>query len=884
MRSAARLSVRDYLAYAALAILFAAACVFQWRESRDRLSQFVRPDQIRLPFEGGVLSDQINDVQPEAEAVGIVPGHYLVTLNGRRVRGAGEIVALLRNAKAGDVVVLGTRSTPDGPVEHEASVKLEAAYGEARRPRDWLFALTSTVGVPIACIALGFFVAAVRIRDPQAWIMLMLLLGVSRVGGTSTAYWGHDDALQPFAIVYLASTEMMLPIGMALFGIYFGERLAIDRRHPWLKWLLLGPLLYFTCAFVAMTLLAGNNWAAAIAVARRSLLFSPAFVVCMVASAVVFFAAIGFKAITSASADVRRRLRLVGAGTFVGLGPFLLGFLRSIVTGRDGFEDLPFWIVLLVLASVFVLPVTLAYVIVVHKALDVRVVIRQGVQYLFAASFVRLLQILLIAGVILGVALLVRDGTNRPQRLTMVAFGALGIVGIQRGSTRVGGWVDRWFFREAYDADVVLNDLANRVRTFVEAAPLAETVARGISASLHVPRVALLVRVKDSFQVAYALGKGIETDGLRSITIPDGSATIDRLARDGHARVYPEDDDSWIHDARVSGDERAALERLEAQLLLPLTLNQRIIGILSLGPKRSDAPYSKGDLRLLESVATQTALALENSRLAAAIAAEVSQRERMNRELEIAREVQERLFPQDCPPIDGLDYAGACRPALGVGGDYYDFIPLSPTELGIAIGDVSGKGIPAALLMSGLRASLRALQQSQGVAVHEAPGVRAFALDAGLARMMSIINELVYESSSSNRYATFFYGQYDAVTRSLVFVNAGHNPPIVLRRGGEVLRLETGGPVVGLLPACHYEQGMVELHAGDVFVAFTDGVSEAMNPSDEEWGEERLIACASALKCGAREAIAAIMSAADGFAAGAKQHDDMTVLVARVLS
>src|SRR5262249_13747499 len=154
-------------------------------------------------------------------------------------------------------------------------------------------------------------------------------------------------------------------------------------------------------------------------------------------------------------------------------------------------------------------------------------------------------------------------------------------------------------------------------------------------------------------------------------------------------------------------EEREALRQLRAQILLPLAVKERITGFVGLGPKLSEEPYSATDARLLQSVTTQAALALENSRLAAAIASEVAQRERRNREVEIGREVQERLFPQKFPPIDGLDYSGHCRPALGVGGDYYDFIRLSDGRFGIAIADVSGKGIGAALLMASLQASLR---------------------------------------------------------------------------------------------------------------------------------------------------------------------------------
>jgi sigma-B regulation protein RsbU (phosphoserine phosphatase) len=240
--------------------------------------------------------------------------------------------------------------------------------------------------------------------------------------------------------------------------------------------------------------------------------------------------------------------------------------------------------------------------------------------------------------------------------------------------------------------------------------------------------------------------------------------------------------------------------------------------------------------------------------------------------MEIAREVQERLFPQNMPPVPGLDYCGHCRPALGVGGDYYDFLGLPDNGLGIAIGDVSGKGIAAALLMASLQASLR------GQTLREKGEI-----GAELATIMRHVNRLVYDASSSNRYATFFYAQYEPVSRRLSYVNAGHNPPVVLR-AGQAIRLEVGGAVVGLLPDCPYGEGSIQLQPGDVFVAFTDGISEAMNPEDEEWGEDAMIAAArDCAGVTARETLDRLMAGADAFARGAKQHDDMTLVIARVI-
>ena len=407
-----------------------------------------------------------------------------------------------------------------------------------------------------------------------------------------------------------------------------------------------------------------------------------------------------------------------------------------------------------------------------------------------------------------------------------------------------------------------MSDLANQVRRIVDTGSVLKTVADRISESLHVPRVALLLNNGGRFELAYAVGDA-GSDGLG---IAEDSLTVQELQRNQQLTMYRDQRDSWIKHAGPA--ERHSIETLNPELLLPLSLNEKLIGIMSLGPKQSEEPFTRTDIRLLDSVATQTGLALENSRLTTAIAEELAERERFNRELEIAREVQQRLFPQKTPAVPGIEIAGYCRPALGVGGDYYDYFEVGESNLGIAIGDVSGKGFPAALLMASLRASLRA-QTMRG--------------DCELASIMQNVNTLGYESSAANKYATFFYAQYSPASRLLCYVNAGHEPPLLFR-GASVIPLDAGGPVVGLLPCIQYEQGTLTLEPGDILVALTDGISEAMNPVDEEWGIENMVRCVrdcATLPCG--KLIERVIASADEFAAGAKQHDDMTLVVARIM-
>lgn len=219
---------------------------------------------------------------------------------------------------------------------------------------------------------------------------------------------------------------------------------------------------------------------------------------------------------------------------------------------------------------------------------------------------------------------------------------------------------------------------------------------------------------------------------------------------------------------------------------------------MSLAPKLSEQPYSRSDLRLLKSVASQTGLALEVARLTAAIGEETARRERLNRELEIAREVQEWIFPQKRIIIRGIDFVGLCRPAREVGGDYYDFVELPEGKLGIAIGDVSGKGIGAALMMAGLADSLRGQAD----------------LAAGkLAALTTKLSRTVFETSPAHTYATFFYAQYDPETLQLTYVNAGHNPPMILRNSGpecELIRLDAGGPPLGVFRDSEYQEGFAD--------------------------------------------------------------------------
>ncbi len=248
---------------------------------------------------------------------------------------------------------------------------------------------------------------------------------------------------------------------------------------------------------------------------------------------------------------------------------------------------------------------------------------------------------------------------------------------------------------------------------------------------------------------------------------------------------------------------------------------------------------------------------------------EAIMRAHLEAELETARKIQERLLPREMPQLSGFQIAGTSLPSMQVGGDYFDFLDLGKGRLGIAIGDVSGKGIPAALLMANLQASLHA----QALETEK------------VAEVVSHINNLLVRSTESNMFATFFYGVLDRNISTFTSTNAGHNPPILLRTNGEIERLETGDLVLGFLQDQTYSQQTTSLQLGDVLVLYTDGITEARNPEpkkneDKLFGEERLTEVIKAnASFSAREIQAAILQAVSVHTKDTPQGDDITLVV-----
>jgi phosphoserine phosphatase RsbU/P len=244
------------------------------------------------------------------------------------------------------------------------------------------------------------------------------------------------------------------------------------------------------------------------------------------------------------------------------------------------------------------------------------------------------------------------------------------------------------------------------------------------------------------------------------------------------------------------------------------------------------------------------------------------ERQRLENEVEIARQVQQQLFPHSIPSLPGLELAAICRPARVVSGDYYDFIPLGPCRVGIALADISGKGIFAALLMASLQAALRSTAGLEG--------------QAGTAEIVSLLNKHLFRNTSDDRYATLFYAVYDSDAKTLTYTNAGHLAPIFVGNGS-VQALDQGGTVVGLFEDAEYTECTLQVRPGSLMVAFSDGLTEPESVYGEEFGMERLNTEVLRLRQASAARIAEnLVSAAEQWAGTPEQADDMTVVVARM--
>lgn len=394
------------------------------------------------------------------------------------------------------------------------------------------------------------------------------------------------------------------------------------------------------------------------------------------------------------------------------------------------------------------------------------------------------------------------------------------------------------------------------------------------------------VQLEALYDVGLAITSMLDMEELSEAILLRAVSLLD--ARRG--ALYLRDGDGYVLQRTIGGDaaelapaedpglaallageevgEQSLLPGASHLLVEPIESESGRRGLLVVADKESRTgvgPFGRSDQRTLELFANQAAIALENARLHR----EALEKERLEREMELASEIQRRLLPTTLPEIPGFELSGWSRPAQQVGGDYYDVIELADGRCGVVVGDVSGKGMPAALMVSTVHSALRLLLDRHDVGPE----------------LVERLNRHIAETSTPNKFITFFLAAVDAAAGELRFLNAGHNPPLLVAPGGEIRELETSGLPLGLLPDSTYGADTLEIAPGELLLIYSDGITEAVSPNDEQFGIARLEEVVRRCR---DEPLPVIIRSIDRataeFAAGMPQADDQTLLVMRRLS
>jgi sigma-B regulation protein RsbU (phosphoserine phosphatase) len=827
------------IALRALAIVFAAATVlYTWFWMAAVRSE--QPPAVELglnfPYQPSLHANVVTNVKTggPAEIAGFRAGDQVVAFDGRPIQDAMDQVRVWKLHRPGDSIRLTIlRPGQSAPLE---------LTGVFRRNSDLAAIPGSLPGaagrllrnsLPLAFAVVGLVILLLRPQDRNVWLLACFFAGIIASVGLPGELRTAPELLRPWMEVYNGLFLAMVGASFYFLCAVFPARSPIDRRLPWLKWasLVLG--------------LAGAGEMSRPSVSRPvatvSRLIGPQAADRFDFGVLLGFLALGLVSLAAnyfdaREANSRRKIRVIFWGTVAGLGPSLI---RAGMEQYTGFRS-PDWLDMILKALLLLVPASFAYAVFKQRVLDIPVLLRRSARYvlvqrgfLFLLCFVSFGLTLLFAASLAHLPLAIGIGQSASTSLGAL-FGTALLWGGSRVHTRVSGRIDRAFFRSAYDVRVILENLAESSRTAASREALAHLLLNQLEAALQPASLVVYLAVGNDQLGAAA---GVAPPELQ--TIRRTSPLLAELARQGGC-------------------------------LVPiLGRDGRMAGLLALGPRLSEEPYSGEDKRLLASVASQAAMALENFRLAEDIADKLEAERRTTREMEIAKEVQTRLLPQTVPILQTLECAGRCLQAARVGGDYYDFLELGRDQVGLVLADVSGKGVHAALLVANLQAHLRSLSQLTRGA-------------AGLVETLQQVNRILWKSTAAEHYATLFVGVYDDSTRRLTYVNCGHNPPLLLRADGSVDRLEATATVVGLFETWQCVACDIQLGPADLLAISSDGVTEAML-GEEEFGEPRFLdELRRARRLPLEQVVTAVFTAVQQFSAG-NQSDDLTLVVARCL-
>jgi sigma-B regulation protein RsbU (phosphoserine phosphatase) len=791
------------------------------------------------PYSGILLANlSVERIAPGSpgEAAGFRKGDRVVSVEGIPCSSLRDISRCMSGARPGDTLAYEIK-------RGERNLTLRVTFSHT--PTSEVLRKLLLIFVGLSFVTIGLLVYFRR-SDRLALVFYLLCFTFGLVL-VNVVNFEVSSARHAYKAAFYDLLVLALPALFLHFFLMFPERSPLLLRRPRLEYLVYLPgaaLLGFSEYFNVMIFTYGKTYAAAIRVFENvTALYFVAFVVMGLVAFVLSYR----RARTPA---MRQKLRLVVWGTLVGILPIVfvrvvLSIVPSTELPGEKFVFLPLVLV----------PVAFAHAIVRHRLMDFEVVLKRSLVYTTLTAVLAAIYFTVVYGI--G-RLASRYIGSADLPFSVIAIFCITLL-ISPLRSRIGSSVDKIFYRDEYNYRRVLRQISHSLAGIVNLDHLLGFLATRISEVLH--SRAVVAYLLDERTGEYVARYAVDADSKQLGSFSADSGLVVCLQAQGQTfnleRVLALDLPLPVDEAGTR-----VLASMECALVVPFLYKSRLLGFLSIGKRMAGGYYASADVELLETLCDQASVAIENARLYL----ETIEKHKMEQELEVAREIQRRLLPKAFPEIRGIKSHGVNVPSKHVGGDYYDVIPLGAGKVAVVIADVSGKGVPAALLMASLQSSLRA----------EADATRR------PCEVMATLNQAIYDHTSGDTFVTIFYGIIDFESGTLTYCSAGQTPPFILHEHFGSERLDRTDIVLGIEGESTYNDNETPVRAGDLLFLYTDGITDELDHQDEPFGEERLLevlrnAFDLDLETLVDRVYGAVLSYTDG-----KPQDDLTALAIRI--
>ncbi len=794
---------------------------------------------INKPFSGFLLNERmvvapVGQYQWTGTQAGLRYPDKILTADGKPIPSIKELESVLETVPYGGVI--NYKVEREGRVFEIWIAKMQFTLA------DLFMTFGSLMIAGIAFLLIGLIVFIMKPDAKVSWIFLIACLFLSM---WSITIFDMQSTHYGFIRFYLLAS-VFFPAAFIHFSFYFPEPRRFVVKHPRIQYL---PYIVALMITVPMEIIYPE---------RGFAIFYSLTLLYMILAALMLLEPVTFAYFRPSSVLARQRAKVVLLGAAIAFPLPAVAYFSQLLFGSFlGLRIQTNFLALIILCF----PASIAYAVARHNLFDVDVYIKRAVGYVITT------------GIIVGVYAIVSVSFNllmgQYQVAQSKAFPILFTLGVivvfNPLRNRVQLFVDTIFFRKEYDYGAIIEKIGAAIASLLDLGQVLKRLTGAFVEDMFVNTACVVLLNPAAAEYRVQLAEGERKTDIEGKVFNRDKPLMKILEE--QKQVITKYD--VLEDPRYSEISRECVtdfEALNASLVVPLVFKDRVIGLLSMGEKKSGKFFNREDIDLMHVLANQGAVAIENARLFE----ENLEKQRMEEELNIARDLQMSMLPSTCPQIRGFEIAATCVPAREVGGDFFDFVAMGEEKLCFLIGDVTGKSVSGALVMSAARSVFRMLSEEQ----------------LTVAEIMIRANRRAKMDIKSGMFVALLYALLDEKDRILTLCSAGQTQPIHLSaKTGESRLIQTEGDTLplGILDEVEYKETRVQLEPDDKLVFYTDGIVEAKNKEEELFGFERLQKVVEESRTISAEALLKeIMERVNQFVGEAPQHDDLTAIVVTV--